>query len=91
MYVPDPVVSMSIEPKDRHSVENFTKGLARFVREDPTFKWKQDTESGQSIISGMGELHLEIYSQRLEREYNTPCTLGKPKVAFRETLLEPYK
>ncbi|CDS39450.1 elongation factor G mitochondrial [Echinococcus multilocularis] len=89
MYIPEPVVSMSITPVDKHNVDGFSKGLARFTKEDPTFRLRHDPESGQALVSGMGELHLEIYAQRLAREYNTPCVLGKPKVAFRETLLEP--
>ncbi|VDD76721.1 unnamed protein product [Mesocestoides corti] len=88
MYIPEPVVSMSITPVDKHNVDAFSKGLARFTKEDPTFRLQHDIESGQALVSGMGELHLEIYAQRLAREYNAPCVLGKPKVAFRETLLE---
>jgi elongation factor G len=87
IYVPDPVISMSIKPTEKSSQDNFAKGIARFTREDPTLRIHFDNESKESIVSGMGELHLEIYSQRLEREYNAKCVLGKPKVAFRETLL----
>lgn len=89
MYVPDPVVSMSIVPNSPKDRERFSKAIDRFTREDPTFQYYFDTESKESIVSGMGELHLEIYAQRMEREYNCQVTLGKPKVAFRETLLEP--
>ncbi|VDN97685.1 unnamed protein product [Rodentolepis nana] len=91
MFIPEPVVSMSITPVDKHNIDAFSKGLARFTKEDPTFRLRHDVESGQALVSGMGELHLEIYAQRLAREYNAPCTLGKPKVAFRETLLEPVE
>ncbi|KAM7542442.1 hypothetical protein Aperf_G00000001195 [Anoplocephala perfoliata] len=91
MFIPEPVVSMSITPVDKHNVDNFSKGLARFTKEDPTFRLRHDPESGQALVFGMGELHLEIYAQRLAREYNAPCVLGKPKVAFRETLLEPVE
>lgn len=91
MYVPEPVISMSIKPVDKNSQSNFSKGVARFTREDPTFKVSFDNESKETIVSGMGELHLEIYSQRLEKEYNCKCTLGKPKVAFRETIVQPFE
>lgn len=89
IFVPDPVITMSIKAKDKKSADNFTKGIKRFTREDPTLRYEYDTESRESIISGMGELHLEIYAQRLEREYNCPVDLGKPKVAFTECLVKP--
>lgn len=89
MFVPDPVVSMSISPKENKDRERFSKAIDRFTREDPTFHYYFDVESKESIVSGMGELHLEIYAQRMEREYNCQVVLGKPKVAFRETLCDP--
>lgn len=88
IYVPDPVISMSIKPKDSKSADNFSKGIKRFTREDPTLRYEYDVESKESILSGMGELHLEIYAQRLEREYKCPVELGQPKVAFTETLVK---
>ncbi|KAJ1990914.1 Elongation factor G, mitochondrial [Coemansia spiralis] len=84
MFVPDPVISLSLTPKDKNS-PNFSKALSRFQREDPTFRVHVDAESKQTIISGMGELHLDIYVERMRREYNVDCITGKPQVAFRET------
>ncbi|KAI7823653.1 elongation factor G [Kickxella alabastrina] len=84
MYVPDSVISLSLTPKDKNAV-NFSKALNRFQREDPTFRVHVDSESKQTIISGMGELHLDIYVERMRREYGVDCITGKPQVAFRET------
>ncbi|KAL1508823.1 hypothetical protein AB1Y20_004918 [Prymnesium parvum] len=86
MHVPDPVVSLALLPKSKSDQGNFAKALQRFVKEDPTFRCHIDTESGDTIISGMGELHLQIYVERMKREYGAECTTGAPKVAYRETL-----
>ena len=88
MYVPDPVVSLSIKPVDSAMNDHFSKGINRFMKEDPTFRVSYDPDSKELIAFGMGELQLDIYATRLEREYNCKCVLGKPKVAFRETLLD---
>ncbi|KAF9547620.1 elongation factor G, mitochondrial, partial [Agrocybe pediades] len=85
MYVPDPVISLSLKPKGIET-PNFSRALNRFQKEDPTFKVHVDHESKETIISGMGELHLEIYVERMRREYNVDCITGKPQVAFRETI-----
>ncbi|KAI1236033.1 hypothetical protein IHE44_0002128 [Lamprotornis superbus] len=89
IHVPDPVISVAMKPANKNDLDKFSKGLGRFTREDPTFRIHFDEESKETIVSGMGELHLEIYAQRMEREYGCPCTMGKPKVAFRENISAP--
>jgi elongation factor G len=86
MFVPNAVISLAIAPKDKAGQANFSKALNKFTKEDPTFRVHRDEESGQTIISGMGELHLEIYCERIKREFNCEVVVGKPQVAFRETI-----
>ncbi|CAG9986987.1 unnamed protein product [Clonostachys byssicola] len=86
MFVPDAVMSLSIKPKRSGDADNFSKAMNRFTREDPTFRVHVDAESEETIISGMGELHLEVYVERLRREYKTDCVTGQPRVAYRETI-----
>ena len=88
MFVPEPVISLSIKPKDNKDLPNFSKAMARFQREDPTFRVHVDDESSQTIISGMGELHLDIYVERMRREYRVACETGQPQVAWRETITQ---
>uniref|UniRef100_A0A8C4Y0F2 Elongation factor G, mitochondrial n=1 Tax=Gopherus evgoodei TaxID=1825980 RepID=A0A8C4Y0F2_9SAUR len=89
IHVPEPVISVAMKPSNKNDLDKFSKGLNRFTREDPTFRVHFDNESKETIVSGMGELHLEIYAQRMEREYACLCTMGKPKVAFRESITAP--
>jgi elongation factor G len=86
MHVPAAVISLAVAPKDRSTEVNFSKALNRFTKEDPTFRVHQDEESQQTIISGMGELHLDIYMERMRREYNCDVIAGKPQVAYRESI-----
>ncbi|KAL9135170.1 MAG: hypothetical protein Q9175_003645 [Cornicularia normoerica] len=88
MFVPEPVISLSIKPKDNKDLPNFSKAMARFQREDPTFRVHVDAESSETIISGMGELHLDIYVERMRREYKVACETGQPQVAWRETITQ---
>jgi elongation factor G len=86
MFVPNAVISLAIAPKDKAGQTNFSKALNKFTKEDPTFRVHRDEESNQTIISGMGELHLEIYCERIKREFGCEVVVGKPQVAFRETI-----
>jgi len=86
MAFPEPVISMAVEPKTKSDQEKMGNALSRLAQEDPSFRVKTDEESGQTIISGMGELHLDIIVDRLKREFNVEANVGKPQVAYRETI-----
>ncbi len=87
----EPVISVAIEPKTRAEQDKLTDGLIKLGEEDPTFRVRHDQETGQTIISGMGELHLEILVDRLKREFSVEATVGKPQVAYREAITKPSR
>ena len=89
MEFPEPVISLAIEPRTRGDQEKLSKGMAKLTAEDPTFQVRTDHETGQVVISGMGELHLEIIVDRLQREFGVEASVGRPQVAYRETLTKP--
>ncbi len=89
MDFPDPVISVAIEPKSKADEEKLANALSRLAEEDPTFTVRTDEETGQTIISGMGELHLEILVDRMKREFNVQANVGRPQVAYRETIRKP--
>lgn len=88
MFVPAPVISYAVTPTKKDGLANFSKALNRFSKEDPTFRVHRDEESGETIIQGMGELHLDIYIERMKREYQVETTVGEPQVAYRETITQ---
>ena len=92
MFVPEPVIKMAINPVNRDGADRLSKALARFMREDPTFRVTADEETSETVIAGMGELHLEIYVERIRREYKVEVEVGAPKVSYREapTAKAPY-
>ncbi|MDE3191248.1 MAG: elongation factor G [Acidobacteriota bacterium] len=89
MSFPDPVISVAVEPKSKADQDKLSTGLQRLAEEDPTFRVTSDEETGQTLISGMGELHLEIIVDRLKREFNVDANVGRPQVAYRETISKP--
>ena len=88
MHIPEPVISLAVLPVDNKAQINMSKALNRFTKEDPTFKTFVDHETSETIISGMGELHLEVYIERMKREYNAEVEVGAPQVAYRETIAQ---
>ncbi len=86
MIIPEPVISIAIEPKSKGDQEKMSTALQKLAEEDPTFRAETDQESGQTVISGMGELHLDVLVDRMKREFNVEANIGKPQVAYRETL-----
>ena len=89
--IPEPVIEVAIEPKTKTDRDALSAALNKLAKEDPSFRVRTDEESGQTIISGMGELHLEILVDRMKREFNVEATVGKPQVAYRETITKPSK
>jgi len=86
IYVPEPVISLAIKPVDQRSLDRLAKALNRFAKEDPTFRTHVDPESHETIIQGMGELHLDVYVERMKREYDAEVETGAPQVAYRESI-----
>jgi len=90
MEFPEPVIWIAIEPKTQADIDRLSMALAKLAEEDPTFRVKSDPDSGQTVISGMGELHLEILIDRLKREFNVECNQGRPQVAYKEAITSSY-
>eukprot|EP00804_Cyclotella_cryptica_P001533 CCRYP_003744-RB/>CCRYP_003744-RB protein AED:0.08 eAED:0.08 QI:342/1/1/1/1/1/2/61/751 len=86
MYVPEPVMSLAVKPADNKMQNNFAKALTKFTKEDPTLRVRVDSETKETVLSGMGELHLEVYIERMRREYNVDCISGQPNVNYKETI-----
>ena len=91
MEFPEPVISIAVEPKTKDDQEKMGLALGKLAQEDPSFRVTTDEESNQTIISGMGELHLDIIVDRMKREFNVEATIGKPQVAYRETIRKPVE
>ena len=89
IHVPEPVIKLAVQPKDNKASANMSKALQRFTKEDPTFRTYLDEETNDTIIAGMGELHLEVYVERMKREFNAEVRTGRPQVAYRETMSMP--
>jgi elongation factor G len=88
MFVPSPVMSLAVKPKESNMMTNFGKAVGKFTREDPTLRVSVDSKTGETIMSGMGELHLEVYVERMKREYKVECVTGSPSVQYKETVTQ---
>jgi len=88
MFVPEPVIKLAIKPTDQKAQLNMSKAIQRFTKEDPTLRCEVDPESGETLLAGMGELHLDVYIERMKREYNAAVTVSPPQVAYRETVTQ---
>ena len=91
MEFPDPVIKVAVEPKTKADLEKMSNGLVKLAQEDPSFHFTRDEETNQTVIEGMGELHLDIIGDRMKREFNVEATIGKPQVAYRETIRKPIE
>src|SRR5438034_1369406 len=89
MHFPEPVIAVAVEPKTKADEEKLSSALAKLAEEDPTFKVRFDQETGQTLIAGMGELHLEIIVDRMLREFGVQANVGRPQVAYKETIRQP--
>merc|ERR1719207_339835 len=89
MEFPEPVIKVSVEPKSKGDQEKMTMALIKLAAEDPSFRFSRDEETGQTVIEGMGELHLEIIIDRLKREFSVEANIGPPQVAYREAITKP--
>ena len=92
MFVPEPVMSLAVRPAASKMQNNFAKALTKFTKEDPTLRVKVDSDTKETVLSGMGELHLEVYIERMKREYDVECISGQPNVSYKETIAsrEPF-
>lgn len=91
MEFPEPVIKVAVEPKTKGDTEKMGEALVKLAQEDPSFRFSRDEESNQTVIEGMGELHLEIIVDRMKREFNVECTVGAPSVSYREAITKPYR
>merc|ERR1711920_491493 len=91
MEFPEPVIKVSVEPNSKSDQEKMTMALVKLAAEDPSFRFSRDDETGQTVIEGMGELHLEIICDRMKREFKVECNIGPPQVAYREAITRPAK